>query len=87
MEQVYRFSNIQPQIINAEKRKTLRTRDSSEKSPELPESFTNIWPAAFISKNPSPLKVDRLVTIDMRKFQLTEDFEWMEKVYTLKTCY
>ena len=64
-----------------EKLEPIQIRDHSVKTvPELPYSYTNIRPAAFPSKNPSPPRANTTATTHLPKLQLTNEFEWLEKI-------
>ena len=71
------------QADEGEKREPFQVRDVSvKKVPELPETFTNIHPAAFTSKNPSPTRVDNPTNIetDQACLKLADEIEWIDKV-------
>ena len=61
------------------------TNHNVKKVPELPYSYTNVRPAAFTSKNPSPSKSNIAATTHFPKLQLTEGFKWLEKVSHTQT--
>ena len=64
-----------------EKLEPFQIRDHSvKKVPELPDSYTNVRPAAFPSKNPSPPRANTTATTHLPKLQLSNEFEWLEKV-------
>ena len=66
-----------------EKLEPFHIRDSSvKKVPELPETFTNIRPAAFTSKNPLPSKMEHPTSIktDQACLKLADEVEWLDKV-------
>ena len=49
--------------------------------PELPDSFTNIPPASFKSKNPTPPSgTVPVVSSDLLRPQLALEYEWLDKV-------
>ena len=59
----------------------IQIRDHSVKTvPELPYSYTNVHPDAFPSKNPSPSRANTTATTHLPKIQVTNEFEWLEKV-------
>ena len=50
-----------------------------KKVPELPDSHTNVYPAFFTTKNPSPPKGN--VTYEsLPSLPLTNEYEWLQKV-------
>ena len=50
-----------------------------KKVPELPDSYTNVYPAFFTTKNPSPPKGN--VTYEsLPSLPLTNEYEWLQKV-------
>ena len=61
------------------------TDQSVKKVPELPDSYTNVRPAAFTSKIPSPAKSNIAATTHFPKLQLTDEFKWLEKVSLTQT--
>ncbi|XP_014662712.1 PREDICTED: trigger factor-like [Priapulus caudatus] len=64
-------------------RDPLKLRSSKVKTiPELPDSYTNIRPAYFTQKNPSPAQVSglSLPDTDMLRHQLDLENGWLEKV-------
>ena len=61
------------------------TDHSVKKVPELPDSYTNVRPAAFTNKNPSPPKSNIAATTHFPKLQLTDEFKWLEKVSHTQT--
>ena len=66
-----------------EKREPFHIRDRSvKKVPELPETFTNIRPAAFTSKNLLPPKMEHPTSIktDQACLKLADEVEWLDKV-------
>ena len=66
-----------------EKREPLQLGDKKTKTVlELPDSYTNIRPALFRKKNPSPPRAEGLnvPVIDLLKPQLALEYEWLEKV-------
>lgn len=68
-----------------EKRDTLQlTGNKVKKVSELPDSYTNILPAHFKDKSPSPPQVTglSLPTTNMLRPQLDLEYEWLEKVCT-----
>ena len=58
---------------------------SVKKFPELPDLYTNVRPAAFTSKNPSPPESNIAATTHFPKLQLTDEFKWLEKVSPTQT--
>ena len=66
-----------------EERGQLKCREQKVKTvPELPDSFTNVWPAFFNKKKPSPPK-ESVVLVDtssLLKPQLAMEYEWLDKV-------
>ena len=49
--------------------------------PKLPDSFTNIPPASFKSKNPTPPSdIVPVVSSDLLRPQLALEYEWLDKV-------
>ena len=71
------------QANEGEKRKPFQIRDLSvKKVPELPETFTNIRPTAFTSKNPSPPRVEHPTNIKTHQacLKLADEIEWLDKV-------
>ena len=71
-----------PTTVNkGEKLEPIKIRDQSvKKVPDLPDSYTNVRPAAFSNKHPLPPKSDTGATTLLPKLQLTNEFEWLEKV-------
>lgn len=50
-----------------------------KKVPEIPDSYTNVYPAFFTIKNPSPPKGN--VTYEsLPNLSLTNEYEWLHKV-------
>ena len=63
-----------------EKREPLQLGDKKTKTVlELPDSYTNIRPAFFKKKNPSPPRAEGLIVpgIDLLKPQLALEYEWL----------
>ena len=64
-----------------EKLEPIQIRVHSVKTvPEPPYSYTNVRPAAFPSKYPSPPRANTAATTHLPKLQLTNEFEWLEMV-------
>ena len=66
-----------------EERGQLKCREQKVKTvPELPDSFTNVCPAFFTKKKPSPPKESVVLvdTISLLKPQLEMEYEWLDKV-------
>ena len=66
-----------------EQREPLQLGESKIKSvPELPDSYTNIRPAHFKTKNPTPPQGRGLTepSFDLLPSQLALEYEWLEKV-------
>ena len=59
--------------------------NSVKKVSELPDSYTNVRPSAFTSKNPSPPKYNIAATTHFPKLQLTGEFKLLEKVSLTQT--
>ncbi len=65
-----------------EKREQLKISDSKVKTvPELPNSFTNIRPAYFTKKNPSPPTHGQTQGIEFLTTHLTMEYRWLEEVF------
>ena len=70
-----------------EKREPLQVGDKRTKTVlELPDSYTNIRPAFFRKKNPSPPRAEGLIVlgIALLKPQLALKYEWLEKVCVIE---
>ena len=75
------------QANDGEKRESFEIRNFNvKKVPELPETSTNIHPAAFTSKNPSPPRTENPTNIktDQTSLKLSDETEWLDKVSSIE---
>ena len=50
-----------------------------KKVPEIPDSYTNVYPAFFTTKNPSPPK-GKVTYESLPSLPLTNEYEWLQKI-------
>ena len=75
------------QANEGEKRESFEIRNFNvKKVPELPETYTNIHPAAFTSKNPLPPRTEHPTNIktDQACLKLSDETEWLDKVSSME---